>query len=738
MADERREGGASKVTVQGPSRSTRQAVPDWLINASGIAWRLLAALALAAVLVYVALVELFTVTASVLLAVIMAATFAPFVLGLRNRGRSRTAAAGIVTLVAVLLILATLALIALAFAPYIPEIADRVHAGIDTLRQDLAGAAVPQEALDAAEGASAQIEAAIGAAVGTLIGRLALAATIGLLALFLTFFFLQDGDKAWNWAFQATTGQARERIGSAGHDALERVGGYLRGMGILASIKAISDFVFLTLLGVPLAAPLAVLVFFGGFIPYVGGFITTTILLLVTVSTQGLTAAILLLVGIGIVNIVNGNILGPLIYGKTVSIHPALVLVSLPAGAAVAGIIGLFVAVPIVAIVLAVAGAVVTILDPGPDYETPDLVPGWLDRLAQWSWRLLLLIALGAAAIQIVLLIPTVAVAIVLAVVLAATFRPFVLALLRRGWGRARAAAVATGGAFLVVIVIVVLTAISLIQQGAAIASTAASGADVASDATSDALAPLAALAKDVGAGAASAVAGFVAGIATVGVILILAGLLCFYFLYDGHRFWAMVERRVRTDRLAEVDEAADRAVSVLSGYMVGTGAISLFGAVTQYLIMVILGLPLALPLAVLAFFGGFIPYIGSLITTGLAFLVAVAVGTPEDIAIMAIYTVVMNIVQGNFVAPLVYSRAVSLHPAVVLMAIPAGSAVAGVLGMFLAVPFLGVVAATWRTALRAFATNPDESAATPGPSPMRKEPAATVTPAVEPQVETG
>ena len=151
---------------------------------------------------------------------------------------------------------------------------------------------------------------------------------------------------------------------------------------------------------------------------------------------------------------------------------------------------------------------------------------------------------------------------------------------------------------------------------------------------------------------------------------------------------------------------------------MVGTGGVSLFGAVTQYLIMVLLGLPLALPLAVLAFLLGFIPYIGSFIATGLAFLVAIAVGTPQDIAIMAIYTIVMNIVQGNFVAPIVYSRAVNLHPAVVLMAIPAGSEVAGILGMFLAVPFLGVIAATWRTVLDVFATHADASPGPPAPEP--------------------
>jgi predicted PurR-regulated permease PerM len=140
---------------------------------------------------------------------------------------------------------------------------------------------------------------------------------------------------------------------------------------------------------------------------------------------------------------------------------------------------------------------------------------------------------------------------------------------------------------------------------------------------------------------------------------------------------------------------------------MIATGAISAVGAASQFLIMWLLGIPLAWPLAILTFFGGFIPYIGSLLTTGLAFLVTVAVGTPQDVAIMAIFTLVFNIVQGNIVAPLFYSRAVSIHPAVVLLAIPVGSALAGIAGMFLAVPLIGVFAATWRTVLHVFGTDP-------------------------------
>jgi predicted PurR-regulated permease PerM len=162
-----------------------------------------------------------------------------------------------------------------------------------------------------------------------------------------------------------------------------------------------------------------------------------------------------------------------------------------------------------------------------------------------------------------------------------------------------------------------------------------------------------------------------------------------------------------------ELSGAGGRAFSVLGGYMIGTGAISLVGAASQAVIMWVLGLPLVMPIFVLSLFGGFIPYIGSLLTTGLALLIAIAVGTPLDVVVMVIWTLAFNIVQGNIVAPMVYSRTTDIHPAVVLAAIPAGSALAGILGMFLVVPVLGVVATTWRSVLRIMGADEDEI---PGP----------------------
>ncbi len=281
---------------------------------------------------------------------------------------------------------------------------------------------------------------------------------------------------------------------------------------------------------------------------------------------------------------------------------------------------------------------------------------------------------------------------LVLGIILAATLAPFGTWLERRGWSRGRAAAGATLGAAFGVILIIALTVISLVGPASDAINAAIAGTSSANDTAGGNAGALVALVQTFGAGILTAIAGAISSLAGLGIVLLLATLLTFYFLRDGDAFWRSFIERWDPGRRSQVDAAGSRAVDVLGGYMIGTGAISIFGAATQFLIMTILGIPYALPLAVLAFFGGFIPYIGSLITTGLAFLVTVATGTPQDIAIMAIFTIVFNIVAGNIVAPLVYSRVVSLHPAVVLAAIPAGAEIAGIVGMFLVVPFLGVV----------------------------------------------
>jgi predicted PurR-regulated permease PerM len=188
--------------------------------------------------------------------------------------------------------------------------------------------------------------------------------------------------------------------------------------------------------------------------------------------------------------------------------------------------------------------------------------------------------------------------------------------------------------------------------------------------------------------------------LAAVAVVVALSTLLAFYLLRDGDRAWGRILARTRGEITEELDGAARRAVDVLGGYMIGTGVISFVGAASQLVIMLLLGIPLAVPVFVLSFILCFIPYIGGFISTGLALLLTIAFGSPEAIAVMVVWTVVFNLVTGNIVSPLVYGKTVHLHPAIVLVAIPAGAAVAGILGMFVVVPALGVVAATWRSVI--------------------------------------
>ena len=720
-APERPEGGESGM------------VPIWLNHLAGLSWRLVVVAVLGLAL-FVLAAKLVVATASVLVAAIVAATFAPWVLGLRRRGWSRTRAAATVTFGAVLVVAAALALITLALLPDAVAVANSLANGIQAFRQFLADLNLPPEIADRLQQAEQAVQGWLSANVQEIASSVATIVTIAILGTFETFFFMQDGDRAWLWGLQAIGEDRRDLVMSAGDDALQRVGGYLRGTTVIAAINGISDLIFLVPLGVPLAAPLAVFAFFASFVPIVGGIVATGVILLVAWAQPGPHAVLILLVLITIRNLILGNFVIPVVYGRTVKIHPALVLVALPAGAAVAGAIGLFAVIPLVAFCLSVAGALAAVLDvePGRRPRATYYVPGWLDRLAQWSWRILAALLVGVVAVFLSLQFSTVVLSVVLAVILASTLAPFQRWLLHRGWRTGTAAAVVDLGAVVIIGAILALTTVTLLVQAQAIVTDGSSGAGSSDSSLGGQLGALASLVQQFGGGLLDVLASVLSGIGTLTVIIVLAVLLTFFFLRDGAAWWAKGMARLSTWRRAQVDAAGQRSVDVLGGYMVGTGAISAVGAISQFAIMAILGIPLALPLAVLSFFGGYIPYIGSILTTGLAFLVTVAVGSTTDVIVMGIFTLVFNIVQGNIVAPLVYGRAVNIHPGVILIAIPAASAVAGIMGMFLVVPVLGVIAATWRAVLFVFGDEPPTAA--PGASPPSgAEPSAGDSPELDP-----
>ena len=721
-------------------------VPVWLENLAAFGWRILAVVGLAVVLAWIALL-LISVTASLVLSAVIASAVAPLVLSLRARGwpRVRAALAGWALVGGI--IIGGLALVVIAFVPTIADVLAALQKGLDALKSGSAGFTVSPEISSTVQQVATVVTGFLKHEIGELVGRVSQTATIAVLSTFLTFFVLLDADRGAEWALQGVTEADRGELGDRGRDAALRVGGFVRATAAASAVRAAAMLAVMLVLGTPLAAPLAAVLLVGGLIPYLGALVAYLLVVLVALGGQGLGPAMVVLAAAVLVEVALTLARGRLEGSAALRVHPAIALLALPIGAVAAGVIGMIVAVPVAGFMQQVTGSALAAFQPRLPAisSTGPVVPGWLDRLAQWSWRLLVGVGLLAGLVLLTIQLSGPVLAVVLAAVLAATLAPAAAALRRRGAGPTVAALAATVGLIAGIGIILVLTVVSLVKDMGEIVAQATSGVSSLDQSANGSLAWVADLASKISGGALDAVVAFAAMPAGLVFVATLAAILTFFFLRDGEAAWRWVTRMLAGWRRREVDAAGGRAAGVLGGYMIATGVISAFGAATQFVIMAILGIPLALPLAVLSFFGGFIPYIGSFITTGLAFLVTVAVGSPTDIAVMAVFTIVFNIVQGNFVAPLVYGRAVSIHPAVVLVAIPAGSTIAGVFGMFIIVPVIGVVVATWRTVLFVLGDEPaaagdagDVAAAAAGsggvasgaPAPLDASPPPTSAPA--------
>ncbi len=186
-------------------------------------------------------------------------------------------------------------------------------------------------------------------------------------------------------------------------------------------------------------------------------------------------------------------------------------------------------------------------------------------------------------------------------------------------------------------------------------------------------------------------VAGLSAG-ASLLTGLILAVAMLYFVLRDGAELWRRVLRHFPPDRAPAVDRAGRRAWKVLDGYIRGTALIAAIDATLIGIGIWLLGVPLALPLAVLVFLGGFIPFVGATISGLVAVLVAFA-DEGWEIALVTLAIVIgVQLVEGNFLQPIIQSRTVDLHPAVILLAVAAGGSLFGILGAYLAVPVTAVV----------------------------------------------
>nr|WP_243442540.1 AI-2E family transporter [Schaalia vaccimaxillae] len=172
-----------------------------------------------------------------------------------------------------------------------------------------------------------------------------------LVMFFCLFFFLREGRRIWLWVVRLFPAPARVPLHESAIRGWVTLGSYVRTQIQVAAIDAVGIGLGAFFLGVPMVLPIAVVVFFASFVPIVGALVSGAIAVFVALVDQGLTAGIIMLVIILVVQQIESNLLQPLLMSNAVSLHPMAVLLVVTAAGSIAGIPGAIFGVPIAAFI---------------------------------------------------------------------------------------------------------------------------------------------------------------------------------------------------------------------------------------------------------------------------------------------------------------------------------------------------------------------------------------------------
>ena len=318
------------------------------------AWRLLVILG-AVVAVLWAIDRLEVIVVPVLLALMLSALLVPAVDLLNRRGAPRGGAVALVVLTGFALLGGILAFVVSQFVVGLPSLVDQVAHSIDSTRKWLieGPAHLSRQQIDNAGNAATQ--ALRNNQDKLTSGALSTAATIteivtaALLTLFTLIFFLYGGRNIWHYVTKIIPVENRERVRAAGVAGYGSLIGYVRGTSLVALVDAMGVGTGLAIMSVPLALPLASLVFLGAFIPLVGAVLSGFLAVVVALLAKGWVYALITLGVLVGVNQLEAHILQPLVMGRAVSIHPLAIVLAISSGGVLAGIVGALLAVPTVA-----------------------------------------------------------------------------------------------------------------------------------------------------------------------------------------------------------------------------------------------------------------------------------------------------------------------------------------------------------------------------------------------------
>ena len=276
---------------------------------------------------------------------------------LRSHGWPPALAAAVVLLVFLGAIGGVIAVIAPQVVGQVEELANGFSAGLQQVQEWIAGPPFNLgdeqigNAVDSVINSvqsNAQNIAGYAVTTATTIGNLLINLV---LALVLTFFFLKDGPRWTPWLAAQTGPRAAPHVAALSTKAWSTLSEFIRQQALVGFVDAFFIGLGLWILDVPLVLPLAVLTFFGAFIPIIGAFVAGAFAVLIALVSNGFSTALIVLGIVVLVQQLEGNVLQPIIQGRGLNLHAAVVILAVTAGSSLAGIIGAFLAVPVAALI---------------------------------------------------------------------------------------------------------------------------------------------------------------------------------------------------------------------------------------------------------------------------------------------------------------------------------------------------------------------------------------------------
>lgn len=297
------------------------------------------------------------IVVAVAVALLLTVLLTPVAAFLRRRLRFGRTLAAITSVILLLAVVAALVVLAgRSIAAGFGDLSDQASEGVDRLLDWLATSPLQVTSDQVSDLVDQGREQLQDNASSLLSGALSVTTTVGhvaagaLISLFCTFFFLREGRTVWSWVVGLLPRSVRERVHQAGRRGLVTLSAYTRTQILVAFVDAVGIGIGAAILQVPLALPLATLVFVGSFIPIVGAIVTGAVAVLVALVAHGPVIALIMLGVVLLVQQLEGHILQPFLMGHAVSLHPVAVLLVVTAGSMAAGIVGALFAVPIAAV----------------------------------------------------------------------------------------------------------------------------------------------------------------------------------------------------------------------------------------------------------------------------------------------------------------------------------------------------------------------------------------------------